>query len=240
MPGGPPGLAGLMRDAGRGARERLGPRFRLRRPHRRAARRLIPGRPEGREPPSGCGSPGASCIRALAPPTRAAGVPEALRADTGCAPGTKGAPGAGQPSGAGVAVAVSVPGDRPGRGRSFMARAGDHTRTRAAGLCGAGPGGRSRLASERRGWASRRMRSNSLSRIYRLLLCCPDGQRMPRSHATSPDVADAWPMSAGAKVNHYCTRHGFLELGFGHAAVRRPVCPLHDGLLALLPDGRRS
>src|SRR6516164_6720613 len=138
---------------------------------------------------------GAWRTRARAPPTWTAGGPEARRADTSDASGPEDGPGTGHPSEAGGPACLSGPDDGPGSGGPWGSGGGSYGATCRWSL---------RCfpwflaASERRGRASRRMRSNSLSRIHRLLLCGPDGQRMPRSHATSPDVLNASPV-AGTK-----------------------------------------
>jgi CelD/BcsL family acetyltransferase involved in cellulose biosynthesis len=56
------------------------------------------------------------------------------------------------------------------------------------------------------------------------LSCCGSAARVPERAGPTLLIPGAW--------------RGSLTLGFGHVAVRRPAGPLHDGLLAALPDRR--
>ena len=117
-----------------------------------------------------------------------------------------------------------------------LARATGRTRPRAAGLCGVFPGslGPRNGADGRSGGCGRTALAAYTVSCSVTLTASVCRNRTPRHPMSLMPV----PLSAGIKMNHYCTRRRFLQLRYRHVAVRCLACPFHDGLLALLPDRR--
>ena len=184
----PPGPVAILRwYARRSTGQRFGPRVRRGRIAGRISCRacLVPARPGRRSRPGHGRLVGSLAHARLSSADPDLGTARRPASRAGRRAGGHGPGGAGRSSPAGAAGPARASDDEPGTGdpgRLGGTPYSDGSRWSRRCLPWA-PG-----ASARRGWTRRRIRSNSLSRIYRLLLCCLHRQRMPRSASASRDA----------------------------------------------------